>query len=195
MADGVSTTAAQEGSIDLFPILEPSDVLTPSMPKGGGHDQMVVAWNAMFGSDRERIFDVCIVDDNRTGEIVLLHRPSKTLILSDVLYKSTRDIVGPGGVDHHYSFPEWFAKGQEELFYDSQTNVETASAKADGVKPLLPSYRTHPKARTVDVAGLRRSLDRILAWDFTRCLACHTDPIDGEAARTLIKEAWGWAWE
>ena len=68
-------------------------------------------------------------------------------------------------------------------------------AKTNGEKPLLPSYRTHPKARTIDPIGLRLSLEKILAWDFTRCVACHTDPIDGEEARSLIRSAWGWVWD
>ena len=33
----------------------------------------------------------------RSGEIVMLHRSSKTLIISDLLYKSNPQVVGPGG--------------------------------------------------------------------------------------------------
>ena len=62
-------------------------------------------------------FDVCVVDDNRTGEIVLRHRATATLILSDLLYKSDAGIVGPGGKTVRYTGPQWFAVGQEELFY------------------------------------------------------------------------------
>ena len=62
-------------------------------------------------------FDVCVVDDNRTGEIVLRHRSTATLILSDLLYKADARIVGPGGQAVRYTGPEWFAEGQEELFY------------------------------------------------------------------------------
>merc|ERR1712086_716922 len=81
--------------------------------------------------------------------------------------------------------------------YDARSNVETVQdgETAGSAKPLLPSYRTNPKARTIDVGAMRRSLERILAWDFNRCLACHTDPIDGEEARTLIRQAWSWVWE
>ena len=55
-------------------------------------------------------FEVCVVDDSRTGEIVLLHKHSKTLMMSDLLYKSSASIVGPGGTTNHYSQPEWFAE-------------------------------------------------------------------------------------
>ena len=63
------------------------------------------------------VFDTCIVDDNRTGEIVLRHKASATLIMSDLLYKSNAEMVGPGGKGARYTGPEWFAEGQEELFY------------------------------------------------------------------------------
>ena len=37
--------------------------------------------------------------------------------MSDLLYKSNAEIVGPGGKEVRYTGPEWFSKGQEELFY------------------------------------------------------------------------------
>ena len=194
VCDGVVKPCASDQ--DLEPILEPSDVpVAPQHPEGGGFAELVPIWTMLAGPTS--ILDVCILDDNRTGEIVILHKPSKTLIVSDLLYKSCREIVGPGGTEHNYSWPEWFAQGQEELFYDARSNVETVQdgETAGSVKPLLPSYRTNPKARTIDVGAMRRSLERILAWDFNRCVACHTDPIDGEEARTLIRQAWSWVWE
>ena len=33
---------------------------------------------------------------------------------------------------------------------------------------LLPSYRTHPRMRTIDIPGMRKSLETILAWDIVR---------------------------
>ena len=58
-------------------------------------------------------FDICVVNDNRTGEIILLHKSTKTLIISDLLYKSNPKMVGPGGSKHRYTHPEWFSKGTE----------------------------------------------------------------------------------
>jgi len=207
VCDGVSSQSHPE-SASSAPLLDESEIASnPLHPIGGGYAKLVDLWSALTVTPDTSVFDACVLDDNRTGEVVLLHRPSKTLLISDLLYKSCRSIVGPGGVDHNYSTPEWFAKGQEELFYDPRCNIEgQASAMDDGASPgrrsrlepctpLLPAYRTHPKARTVDVYGLRLSLDRVLAWDFTRCLACHTDPLDGDEARILIKQAWGWVWE
>ena len=56
-------------------------------------------------------FDICVVNDNRSGEIVLLHKSTQTLIISDLLYKSNPDVIGPGGSRHRYTDPEWFAQG------------------------------------------------------------------------------------
>ena len=53
---------------------------------------------------------VCVVDDDRTGEVVLLHKDSGTLIMSDLLYKSNPAIVGPGGSANSYSTPKWFGE-------------------------------------------------------------------------------------
>ena len=57
------------------------------------------------------VFDICVVNDNRSGEIVLLHKSTQTLIISDLLYKSNPDVIGPGGSRHRYTDPEWFAQG------------------------------------------------------------------------------------
>lgn len=134
----------------------------------------------------QSVFDVCVVDDNRTGEVTMLHRPSKTLLLSDLLYKSDPTIVGPGGGTNHYSTPDWFADGQQELFYAHPQDTSGG---------LLPSYRTHPRMRTTNIVGLKRSLDIILAWDFENALACHVDPVKGDEAKALLKTAWSYAWK
>ncbi len=131
------------------------------------------------------VCDVSVLDDRRTGEVVLLHRPSRTLVVSDLLYKSNPAVVGPGGGENHYSLPEWFAEGQQELFYGKP---------GDNSGGLLPAYRTHPRMRTIDLDGMRRSLDGLLGWGFARALACHTDPMGGDEARGLIRRAWGWVW-
>ena len=65
----------------------------------------------------------------------------------------------------------------------------------DNSDGLLPSYRTHPRMRSIDIVGMRRSLDALLGWRFERALCCHTDPIEGEEARALIKRAWAWCWD
>ena len=60
----------------------------------------------------------------------------------------------------------------------------------------MPSYRTHPRMRTIDIPGMRKSLETILAWDIDRAVACHTDPIEtGAEAKALIRRAWAWVLE
>ena len=34
------------------------------------------------------VLEVAMVDDNRSGEVVIFHRPSRVLLISDLLYKS-----------------------------------------------------------------------------------------------------------
>ena len=161
------------------------DGATLAAPSIGGSSvtaaERAAAWELLC-----KVFRISVMADNRTGEVVLLHRATKTLILSDLLYKSNPAIVGPGGVTNHYSFPEWFAAGQQELFY---------GRPQDNSGGLLPSYRTHPRMRTLDIPGLRQSLERILSWPFDRALACHIDPVEGEEGRGLLKTAWAFLWE
>ena len=85
-----------------------------------------------------------------------------------------------------FCVPAWFAQGQEELFYGRPT---------DNSGGLLPSYRTHPRMRTIDVVGMRESLAHVLEWPLTGAVCCHTDPIRGGAqAKALLRRAWGWLW-
>lgn len=132
--------------------------------------------------------DIFIVEDNRTTEIDLIHKPSGVLVLSDLLYKSSNraELKGPGGASHRYSFPKWFAQGQEELFYKLQS---------DNSNGLLPAYRTHPSYRKIDLAGCGKAITKILeavsSRDVQKCVTCHTDPMDGQK---LIIETITSAW-
>eukprot|EP00927_Polykrikos_kofoidii_P037890 TRINITY_DN32096_c0_g1_i1.p1 TRINITY_DN32096_c0_g1~~TRINITY_DN32096_c0_g1_i1.p1 ORF type:complete len:598 (-),score=71.58 TRINITY_DN32096_c0_g1_i1:94-1887(-) len=172
--DGVISATPQGEAVLTAPICdqEGSEV--------GRNTRQTASWDLLCS-----VFQICIVDDNRSGEIVMQHAASKTLLISDLLYKSNPDIVGPGGFKNRYSHPDWFAEGQEELFYGHPQ---------DNSGGLLPSYRTHPRMRSIDIPGMRRSLDTILSWDFDQALACHTDPLNGKEARRLIKLAWSWLW-
>ncbi|CAE8676401.1 unnamed protein product [Polarella glacialis] len=131
-------------------------------------------------------FKVCVCEDERSTEVVLYHCNSKTLLISDLLYRASTEIVGPGGPDHRYTAPEWFGQGQDELFY---------RAADDPSGNLLPTYRTHPQVVRMDAAGMRRSLLYILSWDFEHCIGCHIDRLEGNAARELLTRAWAWVLE
>ena len=57
--------------------------------------------NGCYGWEEvEKVCRVAVLEDGRTGEIVLLHRLSSILIVSDLLYKSRAEVVGPGGAEH-----------------------------------------------------------------------------------------------
>ena len=49
--------------------------------------------------------------------------------------------------------------------------------------------------RTIDIPGMKKSLNLILQWNFNRVLACHTDPITGIEAKSLLKQAWAWLYD
>lgn len=137
----------------------------------------------------EEFLDIFIVEDNRTTEIVLIHKPSSVLVMSDLLYKSSsrQELKGPGGPHHRYSFPKWFAQGQEELFY---------KLKSDNSNGLLPAYRTHPKYRKINLLTCGEAIRRILEFVATRkvqkCVTCHTDPLVGQQ---MIIDTITSAWE
>jgi len=167
----------------------------PDRERGADASGEGTALRALMLEELNRVFEIAVLDDNRSGEIVLLHRASGTLIISDLLYKSTPEVVGPGGTtgaagetpqQHAFTAPSWFAEGQEELFYGRPT---------DNSGRLLPSYRTHPRMRTIDVAGMRTSLELLLGWQIERAVCCHTDPIEGgHLVRQTLRTAWGWLW-
>ena len=46
--------------------------------------------------------------------------------------------------------------------------------------------------RSIDLVGMRKSLAKILSWDFHKVLACHVDVMTGDEARALIEKAWAW---
>lgn len=128
-------------------------------------------------------FEVVVCDDQRSTEVVLCHKQSQTLLISDLLYKAATKSLGPGGPKHRYTLPEWYAQGQDELFYH---------APNDPSGNLLPTYRTHPKVVRMDTEGARKALEYILTWSFRHCLGCHVDPLDGDEARRLLQQAWAW---
>lgn len=140
----------------------------------------------------KEIFDLFLVEDNRTTELVFIHKESGVLIISDLLYKtsSSNELKGPGGTTHRYTFPKWFAQGQEDLFY---------KLDSDNSNGLLPAYRTHPMYRKIDMDACRKAIERLLEFIETRqvkkCIACHTDPICGQdSILETIKRAWAFLW-
>jgi hypothetical protein len=133
----------------------------------------------LFGED----FEVELMTDNFMNEIVVFHKPSKTLICCDLIYKSREysDVPGVGGPDNNYIGPGWFQQSYQLLNFDPSPSR------------LLPDNRAFvAKKDFFDRKSFLRSLDTVLAWDADRLLCSHTDPIIGPALRAVVEESWGW---
>lgn len=92
----------------------------------------------------------------RVNEVVILHRPSRTLIVTDLVFNLGPDLP-------------WFSRALLRL--------------NDGYCKLGPSrfYRAFIRDRT----AFRASLDHILAWDFDRIVLSHGRNLDTGARETL----------
>jgi hypothetical protein len=98
----------------------------------------------------------------KLGEVVFFHRPSRSLVTSDLI----------------------------ENFEGSPHLVTRLYLKAAGIygKPgvsrmLRPIYR--------DRAAVRASLEHMLAWDFERIVLAHGEPIERDA-QAILRAAYGW---
>lgn len=131
-------------------------------------------------------FEVEVTQDNALFEIILYHRPSRTVLSSDTVYKPDAQGAGPGpgGPQQMYLSPLWFASAYQVLNLDPSPNH------------CLPDNRfflaKHPQ---FDRVGLAASLRRVLAWEIDCLLCCHTDPLHGPLAKQAIHNSWGWLLE
>lgn len=128
-------------------------------------------------------FEIHCVQDGRSQELAMFHRRTATLVNSDLIYSSSPACcAGPGGPQHRYTEPGWFARFQQHLYYDLSP------------VPLLPAYRLELEG--AHASGMASSIERILQWPFAVeggfCMSCHLDPISGMDAARLLKESWGW---
>jgi hypothetical protein len=109
-------------------------------------------------------FDQQFVRGRLMSEVALLHRPTRTLLLVDLV----------------------------ERFGDDTPNVNwvlRASMMFFGMwnqPALAPEYRI---AGWKDRAAARVALERILAWDFERVLIAHGDLVERDA-KTVLRQAW-----
>jgi hypothetical protein len=128
-------------------------------------------------------FELELMNDNFMNEIAVLHKPSRTLICCDLIYKSKAfsDVPGVGGPEKNYVGPSWFQHAYQIL------NVDPSPSR------LLPDNRAFvAKKDFFDRKSFLRSLDRVLAWDAETLLCSHTDPITAPDLRAALEESWGW---
>jgi len=71
VCDGVLSQYFETENNGETPIMDPSEIpLAAHHPKGGGHDELMALWKQIASSsenDHQGVFDVCVLDDNRTG--------------------------------------------------------------------------------------------------------------------------------
>lgn len=98
----------------------------------------------------------------RTNEVAFLHRPSGTLILTDLAFH----IVGP---------VPW------------STRLYLRIGRCHGRLACTAIMRAAIRDRN----ALRASLERVLAWDFDRISVCHGEVVERDAKRAL-SDAFAW---
>jgi hypothetical protein len=97
----------------------------------------------------------------RLNEVVLYHRPSRTLVITDLCFNIQRS-------PHRLARAFFRANGMWQRFGPSRI-----------IRALAVSSR----------AELRSSLERLEQWDFARILPGHGDVVEAPP-RTLLREAW-----
>jgi len=97
----------------------------------------------------------------RLGEVLLFHRPSKTLILTDLCFHIRRS-----------------SSRAARLFF-----------RANGMWQRFGPSRIIRGVGVSDRAALRRSLEHVARWEFDRILPGHGDPIE-DPPRDILREAW-----
>jgi hypothetical protein len=95
-------------------------------------------------------------------EFVFLHRPSRTLLLTDVAFNI-------------HESPSWVTRTYLKL------------CKAYG--RLAPTWLL--KAMVKDKASLRAWRDRVLTWDFDRVVPCHGQVLE-RGGREAMRDAFAW---
>jgi len=99
-------------------------------------------------------------------EIVLLHVPSRTLVVTDAI--------------------EHFV--QEEGLYEPPRPVRWMFRKM-GIEPNRPCMSPEHNFCCQDPDALQRSMDLLASWDFDSLVMCHGRILVGEQARTGLLEA------
>ena len=109
--------------------------------------------------------DHCVIEGHAVlDEVVFLHKPSKTLIITDFIQK------------HEAAGEAWVWRGIKRM---------AGILGADGGVPL------DIRLSVRDKAALRRSLDRVLDWDFDNLIVAHGHCLQGHA-KDAVSRAFDW---
>ena len=101
----------------------------------------------------------------RLEETVFLHRPSRTLLLTDVAFNIR-------------SSPSWLTR----------TYLRVCGTYGKLAPTLLL------KSLVKDRAALRASLEEVLGWDFERVVVCHGEVLE-QGGREALRSGFEWLWK
>lgn len=106
--------------------------------------------------------DTTFLDGTMLNETVFLHRPSRSLIVADV-------------IENFETSPHWPTR-----MYLKVCGIHGKPGLSRGLRPI---FRDRRRAR--------RSIDEILSWDFDRILLAHGDII-GTGGKDALRETYTW---
>ncbi len=109
-------------------------------------------------------FEQAFVRGRLMAEVALLHRPTRTLLLVDLVERFGDDTPNVN----------WVLRASSKLF--GMWNRPT----------LAPEYRI---GGWMDRAAARAALEHILAWDFERVVIAHGDLVERDA-KAVLRRAW-----
>lgn len=112
----------------------------------------------------QREFEQAFVGGRLMAEVALLHRPTRSLLLVDLVERYGDDTPNVN----------WLMRGCWKLF-----GLWNRPA-------LAPEYRI---AGWKDRAAAREALERILAWDFERVVIAHGNLVERDA-KAVLRRAW-----
>ena len=139
------------------PWLAPSRIRPRRLPV---HDTIPAVWPAAFRG----VLDALPLDGvPRLHEVAVLHRPSRTLIVADLVFNLQTQ-------------PSWAGR---------------AGLRALGAYGRLASCRSF-RLLVRDRAAFRRSVDRLLAADFDRLIVGHGDCVPS-GAKQALRDALEWS--
>jgi hypothetical protein len=101
----------------------------------------------------------------RVEERVFLHRPTRTLLLTDLAFNIRES-------------PSWLTRTYVKLF--------------GTYGKLAPTLLL--KSLVKDRAALRASLETVLGWDFDRVVVCHGEVLE-RGGREALRDGFAWLWK
>lgn len=126
--------------------------------------------NLCISEEFDYEFDVEYVDTMASHEIVLFHRPTRTLIEADLLF--------------NVPATEQFSRSGKSPTSGLLTMLVSPVFSTKYPATWQKRLAWHVLGAK-DRDGLARSLERINSWDFNRIIPCHGDVVESKAKQTF----------